>query len=70
METGVTLFLEDNFQIGAMVRQLEFFYLCKFDQLYINTLITNDKLHKFQQVDQRKKSVSQNSNNPKNEQIF
>ena len=36
----------------------KFFDLYKFGKFYINNHITNAKLHKFQQIDQRKKSKS------------
>ena len=45
--------------VSAMV-----FDLYKFGQLYINKHITNAKLHKFQQIDQRKiQRVPQNLDN-------
>ena len=55
--------------LSAMVRSLEIFDLYKFGQLYVNKHITNAKLHKFQQIDQRKNlRVSQNLDIPKNVQ--
>ena len=43
--------------LRAMVR-LKKIVLYKFGQLYINKHVTNAKLHKFQQIDHRKKSKS------------